>query len=396
MSMNKNAAILYGSGASCASGYIINTKIIVDNNTKSQDIKPPTDQSFFKDIPAEYIKLRYNALALFRDLYYPQARDKSMEEIWTDVDINHKHVTLDTYNWKSESNEYLHNSHSAYFSMDLINKHFKDDFFDTSPMYNRYKFLGDCGRDFRKLIYDIYSNYRVPTAEDYYKLLHRSLASSQYKNISYLTFNYDCYLEQSLSDQQLKYIGINDRTDCYNALMHGGIPILKLHGSLSREESQNGYIYKVTFRAFPYSKESQVEPQYDGDVKWCQPAIIPPTIFKQEINNDSRLDHDLTKTILQQWRAAITVLAEADILIIVGYSFPVADHHVARLFRISNMIRKRNGGKQIKVLYCCGPSDNLDDRMAIMQDIFGQDSRIRVVKQFEKLVESDEFKNIID
>jgi hypothetical protein len=171
--------------------------------------------------------------------------------------------------------------------------------------------------------------------------------------------------------------------------------IVKLHGSLSWAEIRNGAIYKIIYNAFPYSKESQVEPNYEGDKNWRQPAIIPPTIMKQEINDDSRLEHDLTKTILQQWRSAITLLTEADLIIIVGYSFPLADHHVDRLFRISNLIKKRNTGNSPIVLYCCGPEDIIEDKLKVMHDLYGVDSEIFVTRQFETLVESQEFQNII-
>lgn len=393
--MKNNVVIVYGSGASYASGYSVNIKLLIDNLDKSESFKPPTDQNFFKKIPKEYIKYRYSALSRFKDTFYPPGESRSLEKIWTDVDINHKHITLDTYNWKLESEEYLHNLSNNYLSMDLKHEYFDGIFFDTSPRYNKYKYLGDCGRDFRKLIYDIYSSYTEPNGKDYLRLLHTTLNSSKYSNIGYVTFNYDCYLEQSLADTRLKYIALNDKTDCYNTLMHAGIPIVKLHGSLSWAEIRNGAIYKIIYNAFPYSKESQVEPKYKGDKNWLQPAIIPPTIMKQEINDDSRLEHDLTKTILQQWRAAITLLTEADLIIIVGYSFPLADHHVDRLFRISNLIKKRNMGNPPIVLYCCGPEDIIEDKLAVMHDLYGAESEIFVIRQFERLVESREFQNII-
>lgn len=393
--MKNNVVIVYGSGASYASGYSVKIKLMVDNLDKSKSFKPPTDQNFFKEIPEEYIKIRYSALSRFKDTFYPPGKNHSLEKIWTDVDINHKHITLDTYSWKFESEEYLHNLSNNYIFMDLRHEYFDGIFFDTSPRYNKYKYLGDCGRDFRRLIYDIYSNYTRPAGEDYLRLLHTSLNGSKYSNIAYVTFNYDCYLEQSLADTRLKYIALNDKTDCCNTLMHDGIPIIKLHGSLSWAESLNGAIYKVIYHAFPYSKKSQVEPKYEGDRNWLQPAIIPPTILKQEINDDSRLEHDLTKTILQQWRAAVTLLTEADFIIIVGYSFPVADHHVDRLFRVSNLIKKRNGGNPPTVLYCCGPDDNIENKLAVMHDLYGVDSEIFITSQFERLVESREFQDII-
>lgn len=393
-----NVVVVYGSGASYASGYNVHIRLLIDKVDKSTTMRPPTDQEFFVSFPVEYIKIRHKALSNFMETFYPPSGRFGLEQIWTDVDINHKHITLDTYNWKLESEEYLRSPSDDYRSMDLSNEHFDGKYFNTSPMYNRYKYLGDCGRDFRKLIYDIYSDYTMPTGDNYFRLLHESLSNSKYSNISYVTFNYDCYLEQSLVDMRvkLKYVGINDATDSCFALMYDGIPIIKLHGSLNWEEIQNGAIYKIAFRPFPYSKDSQVQPRYDGDKNWIQPAIVPPTILKQEINDDSRLGHDLTKTILQQWRAAITLLAEADLIIIVGYSFPSADYHVGRLFRVSNMKNKSNKRNVPTVLYCGGPNDCCNDKVRFMRSIYEEASNIYFTRLFEHLLDSKEYKDIIE
>ncbi len=393
--MKSNAVIVYGSGASYASGYMVNIELLIDDIDKSKTVRPPTDQYFFDSIPAEYINIRHKALSKFIQLFYPPKSGYSLEQIWTDVDINHKHITLDTYNWKPESEDYLHNQSFDYLSMDLINEYFDGKYFDTSPRYNRHKFLGDCGRDFRKLVYDVYSNYTIPTGDDNFRTLHDSLNSSKYSNVSYVTFNYDCYLEQSLGDIRLKYIGINDTTDSCAAIMYDHIPIIKLHGSLNWAESRNGAIYKIVYSPFPFTKDSQIQPEYKGDRSWIQPAIVPPTILKQEINDDSRLGHDLTKTILQQWRAAITLLAEADLIIIIGYSFPTADYHVGRLFRVSNMISKGKNRHTPTVIYCGGPKDNSDDKIRFIENIYGNGSIVYFIRLFENLIKSDEYKNII-
>jgi hypothetical protein len=401
--MSDNAVIVSGSGASRASGFLVNIQYSVDGNVISKDISPPTNQEFFDVIPDTYIKNNYPALWCFKNIYYPPSHNKSMEDVWTDVDINHKHITLDTYAWSYEKAEYLQKYRTKYPLSDINNNQFMKDglfgnstVFTTSPVYNRYKLLGDCGRDFRSLVYKIYSNYTKAAGVDIYKNLHAAFRGSKYRNVSYLTFNYDCYIEESLLGEPLKYVGVNDRTDSYEALIHGGIPIIKLHGSLSWEYSLDGTRDNVTYRAFPYTPESQVAPRYDGDKQWCEPAIIPPTIFKQEINDDLRFSNQLTKTILQQWRAAITLLTEADFIIIAGYSFPISDHHVARLFRISSMIRYRKGLKQSKILYCCGPEDDTEKMKSKIYDIYGATVDVVITKGFEKIVECREFRSVVE
>ena len=287
--MKRSISIIYGSGASYASGYKVNVKYFYNKDDRSKVFKPPTDKNFFNDIPFEYIKIKYGALFYFIKNYYSSMTGISMENVWTDIDINHKHITLDTHNWKNKGDIYLSGSVTKYPYMDINDDLFDAPYFNTSPTYNRYKFLGDCGRDFRHLVYDIYADYEKPTEDDLLILTHKSITSNSRNLISYITFNYDCYLEQSLVGENLKYVALNDRTDRYDSLIYNGIPIIKLHGSMNWSEICDNNIYKVIYNPFPYSKGSQVEPKYVRKKEWVQPAIIPPTIFKQEINDDSRL-----------------------------------------------------------------------------------------------------------
>ena len=151
---------------------------------------------------------------------------------------------------------------------------------------------------------------------------------------------------------------------------------------------------KIKFHGPPQTYSPEVEPRYNNDHDYFQPAIIPPTIFKQEINDDSRIGDFLSQTILQQWRAAITLLQEADVIIIVGYSFPISDFHSKRIFHISNMLRKARNEK-IKILDCIGPNDNKGDRKKLLENIFGKDTNVKTVQGFEKLVGSEELKNFL-
>jgi len=175
--------------------------------------------------------------------------------------------------------------------------------------FSKYKFLGECGRDFRNLIYDIYSPYKISKYDtNNYRLLDQFLHNKSNLNfIGYITFNYDCYLEDALvsESRKFRYIDRNSYSETPEALLDREIPIVKLHGSLNWNEKLKGDFYKIDFH-LPYSKKSQICPKYVDDYNWDQPAIILPTIFKQEINDDSRIEHNLTQTILQQWRTAIS------------------------------------------------------------------------------------------
>lgn len=153
-----------------------------------------------------------------------------------------------------------------------------------------------------------------------------------------------------------------------------------MHGSLSWEHESND---KIT----QHDNLKQVKPEYYNS-EWTQPAIIPPTIFKQEINDDSRAADHLTRVILQQWKAAITILKNADRIIFVGYSFPPADYHSKRIFQIGSMLHRTNNRGVLNILDCIGPNENHKKRNDFLKNIFGNDADITTQKDFKKLVGS--------
>lgn len=402
--MSENIVVIYGSGASHASGYKVTIK--KERGEVYKQIAPPTDQDFFKEIEDEFLKENYCALWSFKNIMFAGNSTAGMEEIWTAIDLNHKHITLDTYNWKEETELYKQESKKTrldlrrivgkmfestlvlpYYLMDI---NLPNSFFNVSPVYNKYKFLGDCGRDFRCLIFDVYAGYDVLSEPDCYKSLHQLLESSGFNSISYITFNYDCYLENSLTylNKKFKYIHSNFNSESIETILSGGIPIIKLHGSLNWEHNSNDSITQHD------ESHRQIKPDYNA-LDWTQPAIIPPTIFKQEINDDSRAADHLTRVILQQWKAAITILKNADKIIFVGYSFPPADYHSKRIFQISSMLRKRSDRGVLKILDCIGPNDNIEQRNEFLINIFGNDTDIKLQKDFKELVKSEEFQKFL-
>lgn len=394
----KNIVVVYGSGASHASGY----KVTINN----KNIKPPTDINFFRDIDENisrnFLKNKYPALWHFKDIYFTSTSNPGMEEVWTALDLNFKHIKLASYNWTSETKYYFKKVRKLSKNMDIVSPSNKLVTDNPPKNFSKFKFLGDCGREFRRLIYDIYSPYKISNNDtNNFRLLDQFLHNeSNLKFIGYITFNYDCFLEDALTleNRKFKYIDRNSYSENQEALLDKGIPIVKLHGSLNWNEKLKGDFYKIDYR-LPYSKKYQICPKYVDDYNWDQPAIIPPTIFKQEINDDSRIEHNLTQTILQQWRTAITMLELADKIIFVGYSFPISDFHSKRIFQIANMIRKIETKKEVAdILYCVGLNNNncykktCEDKVA---DIFGSKSNIDIIFGFDKLLENNKLKKFL-
>ena len=211
--------------------------------------------------------------------------------------------------------------------------------------------------------------------------------------LGYITFNYDLFLEDTLyhdNDPLFRYLNVNEEI---SQLLYSGINehlIIKLHGSLNWEHSSKGR--PITFLK---SKEA-VYPDYRQSNAFVEPAIIPPTLFKQEINDEARAKDPLTQVIIQQWIAAIRLLTDADKWIFVGYSFPPTDFHAKRIFQIA-MMRRRSLGEKTKVLYCGGSNSNIKEVEEELQDIFVLElgKEIILTQGFENLCESNELKKFL-
>jgi len=382
--MSRDVVIVYGSGASYGSGYKVTIRETTKGTPLATALPPPTDKDFFTVIPDTLLQAQYKALWSFMSFYYPEPIKLNLEEVWTELDLNFKHITLGTYDWTDESSSYI-NTANPYPSMEASGFYTKPGVLDTTPHYPKTKFLGDCGRDFRKLIYNVFSCFEVSNT-NYFRDLHEAVKDSL---LGYLTFNYDCYLEHSLAEESFKYIPDNLDTSSLEDLIEGGIPIIKLHGSLSWLHRCG--CQRIEFKAPPFNTNVQVEPIYTNNLDWSEPAIIPPTFYKQEINDDSRRGIPLTETILQQWRAALSILKNVEKIIFVGYSFPASDFHSKRLFQLSRMHSK----KPIKILDCIGPYDDENEKRRFLMGIFGPGVDIQFVRLFDGLINSDKLKHFL-
>ncbi len=382
--MSRDVVIVYGSGASYGSGYKVTIRGTTKGSPLTMALNPPTDKDFFTVITDTLLQVQYKALRSFMSSYYPKSIKLSLEEVWTELDLNFKHITLGTYDWTDETSNYI-NTANQYPSMEASGFYTLPGALDTTPHYPKTKFLGDCGRDFIRLIYNVFSCFEASNT-NYFRDLHETVKDSL---LGYLTFNYDCFLEHSLAEESFKYIPDNLDTSSLEDLIEGGTPIIKLHGSLSWLHRCG--CQRIEFKAPPFNTNVQVEPIYKNNLEWSEPAIIPPTFYKQQINDDSRRGIPLTETILQQWRAALSILKNVEKIIFVGYSFPASDFHSKRLFQLSKM----HSNKPIKILDCIGPYDDENEKRSFLMRIFGPGADIQFVRLFDRLINSDKLKRFL-
>jgi NAD-dependent SIR2 family protein deacetylase len=149
--------------------------------------------------------------------------------------------------------------------------------------------------------------------------------------VSILTFNYDTLLEQALSKLE---VGCNfeiiETKKCVISsilLEKKGVPILKLHGSQwwwrGKEDSE--IIYNET-------KIDDLKTKTD----WSDALIIGPSAMKHFEDID----------IIRLWAKGYEALRDADVVLVIGYSFPNIDEQAI------NMMRKgiRNNGKKVIIV----------------------------------------------
>ncbi len=373
--MNREIAVVYGAGATRDSGYKMRVK--PGSNDPPQLIDPPLNSKFFKE---DIIKntLAFESIRFFVEKYFavPDGTnnrncDLDLEEVWSAVDLNHKHIGLGTYDWKSVSDDYLHNRVRR---ENLDWEDMRDD--PTAPGRknpSERKFLGDCGRDLKRLCHHIYGDSQLPDSlqngADNYSSLHFLLTGMEYK-VEYITFNYDTCLEKSLDARDVPVQYVTDYGIPNVGFVQKSVHVAKLHGSLNWELNKSLVRpLEIKVPPIPYVKDNflAVEPRYPNrfqpDIAVTEPLIIPPTWFKNEINDDSRAENRVTQLILHQWRVALEILRRADLIIVVGYSFPVTDFHVQRLFRLALM--GRANADSLRLLYCTKADDGREAKQRL-------------------------------
>lgn len=154
---------------------------------------------------------------------------------------------------------------------------------------------------------------------------------SQAHSLSFITTNYDLNIESlCLSFNLNTSIGIEyDLINDSNAVIknrfysNSGIPLYKLHGSVNwfigneselliedRVVQVHGPLSDKDDKTYPLPLQCSCRYEFPSI-----PTLIPPSFLKPELPN-----------FLQQvWKKAATALAEAHIVIFIGYSFPQAD-----------------------------------------------------------------------
>lgn len=361
--MNREVAVVYGAGASHDSGYQMRIdREYICNASSSLSISPPLDRDFFGQETIKRMTEQFPSIRFFVEQYFtiPDGTNNldcrlGLEEVWSAVDLNLRHIILGTYGWENAGQGYLKLVRRE--NLDWVDM--EDN--PTAPgdkKPTKRKFLGDCGRDLKRLCHRVYGQPELhpgsQNGQDRYAQLHSLLRGMGYK-VEYVTFNYDTCLERSLHAANVAFHYVTDYGIPNAGFVQADVHIAKLHGSLNWTWNDSS-VKPLRVPSSPYMDGDfwAIKPQYPSrstpEPAIEEPLIIPPTWFKNEINDDSRAENRVTQLILHQWRVALEVLRRADLVIVVGYSFPITDFHVQRLLRLALMSRANTG--PLKLLYC--------------------------------------------
>ncbi len=195
----------------------------------------------------------------------------------------------------------------------------------------------------------------------------------EYCNYSFITFNYDLILEAGLQSLSM------DFNYAFDNQLSNGIPLLKLHGSMNWFAKNDKKIM-----TYPWPDKKSIADVFNPNVhpdisenffidrgpneKYIHkflpigseiiksgknPLIIPPTLNKFKYQEQ-------LKNI---WAKAASVLSEAELIFIVGYSMPETDVFFKYLYSLGI-----DSPKYLNKLVVINPDSNLQSKYAILSN----------------------------
>ena len=203
--------------------------------------------------------------------------------------------------------------------------------------------VGTLGRSIRLPVED--GRVVVPPRPyaDFYRLIEK-LAASNLGPVSFITFNYDLNLDYTVHVN-------NDVVDyCFDDKPAVGVPVMKLHGSVNWARCAGcskivPWALRAFFQGRSWGRALMAQPQTvsldvaeaigayvhcTGHACDAAPVIVPPTWNKAEYQQ-----------VASVWKHAGQHLAEAENIIVIGYSLPETDQFFRYLFALGTIGESR-------------------------------------------------------
>lgn len=182
-------------------------------------------------------------------------------------------------------------------------------------------------RDLVDRIFSIISGIMIKAAPN---AVHESIArliksTADDFDFSILTTNYDVCLEKAIVKEGLKphYLGIEEGE---------GVSVVKIHGSINMFYCE-GCQDIVVFTMNELTKFNKVYPTTASCLKCntlAQLFMVPPLAYK----------YVMYPQIVEIWQSAMRILEEADLILVVGYSFSLSDDYLLKM--IVNGLKKKS------------------------------------------------------
>lgn len=168
------------------------------------------------------------------------------------------------------------------------------------------------------------------------------------ERLAIVTTNYDLCLECAVYGELGRQMDIGwDYTPFGGSepdrmYMKGGVPLLKLHGSVNWYETKQSGVLVDDIMCRDRRVENDFPLPHACDRRWDvqdqSPIIVPPSFLKA----------DLAPQLTEVWRAASGHLARANIIAFIGYSFPPSDTEM--LYFLASALRQNADLRRIWIV----------------------------------------------
>lgn len=192
---------------------------------------------------------------------------------------------------------------------------------------------------------------------------------TDYKNIDFITLNYDWIVERCLSEVFAKLGSYNPRLDEYykypiteigargaNPYLHYASPYEKIPSVIKLHGSANWFWEGVSASDQVYYIDGNESKEKLSLLSGLNPYIVPPVLDKSYFYNHNAIRYF--------WKYAYDLLKKADEIYIIGFSFPQTDLSVKHLFQSA----LRGSDAHVYVVNCDTKDNLLHNYMGIFGD----------------------------
>lgn len=200
----------------------------------------------------------------------------------------------------------------------------------------------------------------------------------KHKKSSIITTNYDCCIDEALSNQNITIKKTIDSKDSQN--LQSGIELIKMHGSINWaycDSCQYAREFNFSSMKEAYANDTHSFPVI-GICGNCtgprRPMLVPPLSFK----------FMMFPSLIELWNLARLRIENAEYLIVIGYSFSDADNYITKI--VSRSMSMKQEQKMIVVTTNQKLVSSLRSKFSVNIEKFDESRIIEVCKSCEQIL----------